>query len=128
VTDRHQPRRSDAYDTALGQRVRAARKLNGLSQTQLATALNISFQQVQKYENGSNRISCSTLKLISAALGVAMVDLLGETGGPQTDALRVDPGLLRSARQLEELPAPGRKVIDSLIQLLGQGSRLGEAA
>jgi hypothetical protein len=57
-----------------------------------------------------------------------MVDLLGETGGPQTDALRVDPGLLRSARQLEELPAPGRKVIDSLIQLLGQGSRLGEAA
>lgn len=128
MTTKLQPRHADAYDEALGQRVRAARKLNNISQKQLGAALNISFQQIQKYENGSNRISCSTLKLISTALGVPMLTLLGESGAPQTDALRVDPGVLQTARRLQELPAAGRKLIDSLILMLTRGATMSEAA
>lgn len=128
MTNKIRPRQTDAYDEALGQRVRAARKLHGITQTQLGQALNISFQQIQKYENGSNRISCNTLKNISRALGVPMMDLLGETGAPQTDALRVDPGVLHIARKLHELPAAGRKVIDSLISMLARGEAEGSAA
>ncbi len=46
------------------------RTLAGLTQTVLATALGVSFQQVQKYEKGTNRVSASRLQQMSAVLGV----------------------------------------------------------
>jgi transcriptional regulator with XRE-family HTH domain len=57
-------------DTHIGQKVRARRTLLGLSQTDLAHAAGISFQQVQKYENGTNRVGASRLQQFSEALGV----------------------------------------------------------
>ena len=57
-------------DTHIGQRIRARRTLLGLSQTDLAHAAGISFQQVQKYENGTNRVGASRLQQFSEALGV----------------------------------------------------------
>ncbi|MBO9708825.1 MAG: helix-turn-helix transcriptional regulator [Caulobacter sp.] len=48
-------------DLYVGARLRIRRKVLGLSQTQLADALGITFQQVQKYERGANRISASKL-------------------------------------------------------------------
>jgi len=50
-----------AVDVHIGQRLRMRRKLAGLSQDQLAERLGITFQQVQKYEKGTNRISASRL-------------------------------------------------------------------
>ena len=51
----------NAIDLHVGARIKIKRTILGLSQTQLATALGVSFQQVQKYENGKNRISASKL-------------------------------------------------------------------
>ncbi len=48
-------------DLYVGARLRIRRKVLGLSQTQLADALGITFQQIQKYERGANRISASKL-------------------------------------------------------------------
>lgn len=48
-------------DLYVGARLRVRRKVLGLSQTQLAEALGITFQQIQKYERGANRISASKL-------------------------------------------------------------------
>lgn len=56
-------------DIAVGQRVRAMRELRGLTQTDLAKATGVTFQQIQKYERGTNRVSASRLMLISNALG-----------------------------------------------------------
>ena len=56
-------------DIAVGQRVRAVRELRGLTQTDLAKATGVTFQQIQKYERGTNRVSASRLMLISHALG-----------------------------------------------------------
>ena len=50
-----------AVDVHIGQRLRLRRKLAGLSQEQLAERLGVTFQQVQKYEKGTNRISASRL-------------------------------------------------------------------
>jgi len=50
--------------------VRLRRKLVGISQEQLADALGLTFQQVQKYERGSNRVSASKLYAIARTLGV----------------------------------------------------------
>jgi transcriptional regulator with XRE-family HTH domain len=60
----------DPVDIHVGSRLRLRRTLIGMSQEQLAEALNITFQQVQKYERGTNRISASRLFQASRTLGV----------------------------------------------------------
>lgn len=63
-------------DTYVGSRVRLRRETLGMSQGQLGDALGVSFQQVQKYENGTNRISASTLLGLSLTPGRVAVVLL----------------------------------------------------
>ena len=57
-------------DAHIGQKIRARRNLLGFSQTDLADAAGITFQQIQKYENGSNRVGAARLQQFSDALGV----------------------------------------------------------
>jgi transcriptional regulator with XRE-family HTH domain len=64
------PRGATAVDTHIGQKIRARRTLLGLSQTELADAAGITFQQVQKYEKGTNRVGASRLQQFSETLGV----------------------------------------------------------
>ncbi|HRP09928.1 MAG TPA: helix-turn-helix transcriptional regulator [Terricaulis sp.] len=63
-------RAANAVDRKLGQRVRSRRLEIGMSQEKLAELLGVTFQQVQKYEKGVNRIAASRLFDISAALDV----------------------------------------------------------
>jgi transcriptional regulator with XRE-family HTH domain len=60
----------DPIDTHVGARLRLRRKIIGVSQGRLADLLGVTFQQVQKYEKGVNRISASMLYRASAALEV----------------------------------------------------------
>ena len=57
-------------DLGVGSRVRARRILMGMSQERLADQLGVTFQQVQKYEKGANRVSASRLHDISQILDV----------------------------------------------------------
>ena len=57
-------------DVEVGKRIRVYRNRAGLSQTHLADALNITFQQVQKYEHGVNRVAPSRLEVIARVCGV----------------------------------------------------------
>jgi transcriptional regulator with XRE-family HTH domain len=57
-----------AIDAIVGGNIRAARLERGLSQSQLGARLGITFQQIQKYEKGSNRISAGKLSLVARAL------------------------------------------------------------
>lgn len=70
-------------DIEVGKRVRYLRTVKGISQTELAAALGVTFQQVQKYEAGKNRISASRLVAIAVALDVRVSDILPDdlTGG-----------------------------------------------
>ena len=61
-------KKSKPVDIIVGKRVRLRRVATGMSQQELAATLGISFQQVQKYESGTNRISCSRLYDIARAL------------------------------------------------------------
>lgn len=60
----------DAIDVEVGSRIRLQRKVKGMTQQALAAALGITFQQVQKYEKGSNRVGASRLSDIAQALEV----------------------------------------------------------
>ncbi|MEE9544052.1 MAG: helix-turn-helix transcriptional regulator [Rhodospirillales bacterium] len=71
------PRRSsgngpDPIDKYVGCRVRARRIGRGMSQKKLSQVLGLAFQQIQKYENGSNRISASNLYKIAKALNIGV--------------------------------------------------------
>jgi transcriptional regulator with XRE-family HTH domain len=64
-------------DLALGTTIRLRRRSLNMSQSELAELCGVTFQQIQKYENGSNRISFSRLVKISDALRCRVTDLVG---------------------------------------------------
>jgi transcriptional regulator with XRE-family HTH domain len=93
---------------AVGARIRAIRLTTGLTQSALANGLGVSFQQVQKYERGRNRVSASMLVKTASILGTCVAALVGE-GESQTDPQQLDqfaiPGatdLLRAFAQIDD--------------------------
>src|SRR5262245_19127916 len=91
------PKKSpNPIDKHVGGRVRMQRMVLGMSQEKLGDAIGLTFQQVQKYEKGANRISASRLQQIADVLGV-----------PVTFFFDGAPGLPRaSSRDTEDAPAP----------------------
>ncbi len=78
-------------DRHVGQRVKLARALAGVTQEKLGEAVGITFQQVQKYEKGVNRIGAGRLQQIADALGTT-VDFFFEGG----------PGLAKTSEQANQ--------------------------
>jgi transcriptional regulator with XRE-family HTH domain len=105
----------DPVDVFVGARVRALRRVRKLSQQALAEHLGISFQQVQKYETATNRISASMLHRITALFDVPISAVF--EGAPAVDLGAVLPGLA------DPTEAPG---VDALINTTG-GLGLAEA-
>jgi transcriptional regulator with XRE-family HTH domain len=62
---------SNIVDVYVGARLRMRRVILGMSQSKLGEALGVTFQQIQKYENGSNRISVHRLRLTARVLEVS---------------------------------------------------------
>jgi transcriptional regulator with XRE-family HTH domain len=73
--------RSKRIDRHVGERIRLRRTELGLTQEQLGDALQVSYQQVQKYETGANRISAGRLYEIARRLGVDVGDFFEGLGG-----------------------------------------------
>lgn len=82
----------DPIDVAVGARIRARRKARGLSQSGLAASLDLTFQQVQKYERGTNRISASKLVQTARVLDTTVAELVGEGDGASVE----DPSVFQS--------------------------------
>src|SRR5579862_4487027 len=68
MTQPVEERNPNPIDLHVGARIRMRRRMLGVSQEKLADALGLTFQQVQKYERGANRVSASKLYEIAAAL------------------------------------------------------------
>jgi transcriptional regulator with XRE-family HTH domain len=65
-------------DIRFGDRLRARRMTVGMTQTELGAALDVTFQQIRKYERGINRVSASTLEKLAAALRVPITYFFGD--------------------------------------------------
>ncbi len=63
---------TNEIDQHLGKRLRQRRRTLGLTQQQIAEAVGVRFQQIQKYECGSNRIAASRLWLMAQALDISV--------------------------------------------------------
>jgi transcriptional regulator with XRE-family HTH domain len=102
-----------ALELAIGARMRTRRRQLGLSQSDLADKLGVSFQQVQKYERGANRVAASTLVAASLALGTTVGWLVGEESSGRDDDEDVfralaRPGaleILQAFNAITDLPA-----------------------
>ena len=74
------PKAPTPDDVAIGARVRALRLARNMSQEKLAAACGITFQQIQKYEKGTNRLSGSRMMQIAQILDVEVTDLFPAAG------------------------------------------------
>jgi transcriptional regulator with XRE-family HTH domain len=107
-------------DIALGAAVRIRRRTIGMSQEALAEQCGVSFQQIQKYENGANRISFSRLVQIARALRCRVVDLMDVLDTPDRETTG-DLDLLtrmRTPGALELLAANERLAPDARSSLI----------
>lgn len=123
----------DPIDVAVGARVRLARKTLGMSQQALAAAVGITFQQIQKYERGANRVSASMLAKIAQTLGTPVAELFGANDAARglTDEvanLLGEPGALDLLRAYAQLPRPSRPALVTLLATLGKAAPGGPEA
>lgn len=96
-------------DIEIGNRIKEMRRAIGLSQSDLAEGLGITFQQIQKYENGANRISLGAFISICRTLGASPMDLIGDffnADAPSTPSLATDVASLKDRlKKIRELAA-----------------------
>ena len=116
-------RKSDPLDAMVGAKVRVFRINRGISQTALAEKLGVTFQQVQKYEKGANRIGASRLSQIATALDISIADLFEpsrEKKAADIDSpfkLLAEPGALRVLKAYVQTSDPAvRRAIVNLIE------------
>jgi transcriptional regulator with XRE-family HTH domain len=100
-----------AIHAHIGARIRAGRRALGMSQTALADTIGITFQQLQKYERGVNRISAVRLQRLAAVMGVPWQHFFPEAIG----AAALDCTALAAAI-LPEMPAT-HEILGRLHQL-----------
>ena len=116
----------DPMDIALGAAVRIRRRTIGMSQEALADQCGVSFQQIQKYENGTNRISFSRLVQIARALRCRVTDLTDVFDGPDRETAEdLDlltrmrtPGALELLYAYERLTPEARSALVNLLRSL----------
>jgi transcriptional regulator with XRE-family HTH domain len=84
-------RATDAVDKSVGRQIRMRRITLGMSQTDLAEALGLTFQQVQKYEKGANRISAGRLLRLAILLEVPLTYFFYYAPGASQVAAKVRP-------------------------------------
>jgi transcriptional regulator with XRE-family HTH domain len=108
-------------DKHVGSRVRMRRKMLAMSQEQLADALGLSFQQVQKYENGTNRIGASRLQQFSHILQVP-VEFFFESA-PDASAPHGSDGSALSVAQIDDFVSDSNG-----LRLIGAFMRIDNAA
>ncbi len=133
------PKRNQEYayvDAHVGDRIRVRRTLLGMNQEKLGEGLGLTFQQIQKYENGVNRVSAGRLFQLSRILNVPVpyffdnvpVDAASHTRRLRDDGKAVPADRPTSRESLKlirayyGLPSPAlRKIVFGLIEALADG-------
>lgn len=81
MVDKENKKRPNPTDIHVGSRIRLRRNMLGISQERLGESLGITFQQIQKYEKGTNRVGASRLQAIASILGVPVAFFFEDAPG-----------------------------------------------
>ena len=111
-------KRAGPIDAIVGRTIRTLRLSKGISQGALGRQLGVSFQQIQKYENGSNRVGAGRLAQIALGLDVPMESLLqGVAGAKRKIRQGDDPLALLSSSQAMRLAQAFAKIADGRVRV-----------
>lgn len=129
-TKRWASRETNEIDKFVGERIRLYRVMIGMNQQRLAESLGITFQQLQKYERGENRIGAGRLLMVAKALGIPITWLLDEKALSQryspsipaeADAVEFLREGYQVGRAFSQIVDPGiRRSISTLVQSLAR--------
>src|SRR5437868_378944 len=95
----------DQHDFEIGARIRLRRRLLGISQSTLAESVGLTFQQVQKYERGANRVAASMLGRVATALQCSASFLMGEGDLPPAPDAATETARDDARRMIEAFEA-----------------------
>lgn len=126
-------RDTNDVDRFVGGRVRFYRAMLGMSQQKLADNIGVTFQQLQKYERGENRIGAGRLLMVAKALGLPITYLLDQeafarhqTGDALTEAEEMPRDVFNVGRAFSQITDPEiRRSITTLVQSLARESESG---
>lgn len=127
-------RKPDPLDATVGAKIRVLRVSRGLSQSDLADKIGVTFQQVQKYEKGANRVGASRLSQIADVVGVSVGDLFEQTrqrpgNSDSPFKLLVEPGAVRVLKAYVKTTDPRlRRAIVNLIEGIASSSAARKGA
>ncbi|KTQ95655.1 hypothetical protein NS226_10980 [Aureimonas ureilytica] len=111
----------DNVDVRVGMQIRLIRKERGMSLDMLASQIGVTYQQVQKYESGANRVSASTLARIANALNVRIGDFfLEEESVSETSFPMPDHQCIMIARKIGSLDPHLRRSLADLVEALAR--------
>jgi|ERR1700733_12365925 len=106
-------------DKRVGENLFKFRLFRGMTQETLADAVGVTFQQLQKYEKGKNRVSVSRLWLLSHELGIPVDKFYdGIDGAPRADALKLTPDQLALIKKYNMLAEPQKKALQEYMRFL----------
>ncbi len=114
-------RTPNSVDVHVGARVRSRRMAVGLTQDKLAKAVGITFQQIQKYEKGSNRVGASRLQAIARILEMPVSYFFADASGPLSAKL-LEAQTIAAARKAPA-PTEALKMIKTFIGMRDQDAR-----
>jgi len=120
-------KRPDPIDQLVGRNIRIRRLERGLSQTALAERLGLTFQQVQKYEKGANRVGSGRLFQIASVLGIPIAALFEGSGSAQDSPEQslmdhlVEPQSMRLIQAFSEISDPEvRRALAQLVEKIAR--------
>jgi transcriptional regulator with XRE-family HTH domain len=111
-------RRDGLVDKKIGSVIRMQRVKLGMTQSELGTALGLTFQQIQKYEKGSNAVASTRIPDLCRKLGITPNDLFGVSDNMDGEALRLGPWAMKTARKLHELSPAMRQSVETLLDAI----------
>lgn len=113
---------SGTVEAVIGERLRARRTALGLTQEQLGTAVSLSYQQIQKYENGSNQMTVGRLLLLAASLKTPVAYFLDGLDSAHVAAVQPpSPAGAELAQVLESIRhGPTRGAVADLVRTVAE--------
>jgi DNA-binding Xre family transcriptional regulator len=109
-------------DKKIGLVIRVHRVKLAMNQTDLGTALGVSFQQIQKYENGKNAIASTRIDGLCRTLKITPNELFATSAKMGDEATHLESWGMKTALQLQELLPAGRQAITALLEALPKRS------
>ena len=111
-------RRDHLIDKKIGSVIRMQRVKLGMSQGELGKGLGVTFQQIQKYENGTNAVASTRIPDLCRVIEISPNDLFGVSDRMNSEVSRLSSWAMKTALKLQELAPAARQAVDTLVDAL----------